>query len=78
MLTAILIFWPLVAALILLVLPGHQVKPGALIAALIELAISLFVAFTFVPTAEPQCALSIPWISSLGINFSIAIDGISL
>jgi NADH-quinone oxidoreductase subunit M len=78
MLTAILIFWPLVAALIVLALPSEQVKPAALIASLIELLLSIYVAFVFVPTAEPQFALDVSWIASLGIDFNVAIDGISL
>jgi NADH-quinone oxidoreductase subunit M len=78
MLTAILIFWPFVAALIMLALNSSQAKGWALIASLIELAISLVVVFQFEPDASPQFEMNMPWIASLGINFHIGIDGISM
>jgi NADH-quinone oxidoreductase subunit M len=78
MLTAVLIFWPLVAALLMLVLPSSQTKIWALAASLIELVISLIVVIAFDPVAEPQFEMNVPWIGSLGINFHVAIDGISL
>jgi len=78
MLTAVLIFWPLAAALIGLALKSTQVKIWALIASVIELIVSLVVAFQFEPTATAQFEINVPWITSLGINFHVAIDGISL
>ncbi|MBT1702255.1 complex I subunit 4 family protein [Chryseosolibacter indicus] len=78
MLTAVLIFWPFVAALIVLALNSNQAKGWALTASLIELVLSIYVAFQFQPTAEAQFEINTPWIASLGINFHVAIDGISL
>ena len=78
MLTALLIFWPFVAALIALALNHGQAKIWALFAALIEVVISFVVVFYFEPTATPQFALNSPWIASLGINFNVAIDGNSI
>jgi NADH-quinone oxidoreductase subunit M len=78
MLTAILIFWPLVAALVLLALPSPQVKVWALVASLVELVLSLVMVIAFTPGADAQFAMNVPWIASVGINFNVAVDGISL
>jgi NADH-quinone oxidoreductase subunit M len=76
--TAILLFWPLVAALITLALDAKQTKVWALAASLVEMFISLYVAFSFNPTSAVQYEINQPWIASLGINFHVGIDGISL
>jgi NADH-quinone oxidoreductase subunit M len=78
MLTTLLIFWPLIAALIVLILDSKQAKGWALIASLIELAISLLIVFQFQPTSETQFTADYPWIASLGINYHVGVDGISL
>jgi NADH-quinone oxidoreductase subunit M len=78
MLTTVLIFWPLLAALILLALDARLAKGWALGAALIELLLSLVVVFQFEPSAETQFVVNYPWIASLGINYYAGIDGISL
>jgi NADH-quinone oxidoreductase subunit M len=78
MLTAVLIFWPFVAALIMLALNGSLAKKWALLASIIELAISIAVVMQFEPTASTQFGIDYPWIASLGINFTAGIDGISL
>jgi NADH-quinone oxidoreductase subunit M len=78
MLTAILIFWPFVAALVALAVNASHVKLWALIASLVELLISLVVTFSFEPSAELQFVVNTPWIETLGINFFAGVDGISL
>jgi len=78
MLTALLIFWPFVAAMVALALNTKQAKGWALLASIVELVISIYVASMFTRDASTQFDLSTPWISSLGINFNIGIDGISL
>ncbi len=78
MLTALLIVIPLIASLLVLALKPAQAKMLALVGALIELMISIFVAFQFEKTEVVQFAMNKPWITSLGINFSVGIDGISL
>ncbi len=75
---AFLIFWPLLAGLILLVTRFDRAKELALAASLAELAVSIFIAFQFDKDAGNQFSLTLSWISSLGINFSVALDGISL
>jgi NADH-quinone oxidoreductase subunit M len=78
MLTAILIFWPLLAALIMLMLSAKQAKVWALTASLMEVVFALYAIVAFERNALPQFDLNTPWISSLGINFHVAIDGISM
>jgi NADH-quinone oxidoreductase subunit M len=78
MLLTLLIFWPFLAVLILLVLNSRMAKIWALAASLIELVLSLFVVALFVPTAELKFVVKYRWIDSLGIDFYVGIDGISL
>jgi NADH-quinone oxidoreductase subunit M len=77
MLTVFLIFWPLLAALIVFALK-QQARMIALIASVIELAVALAVAFLFVPDDSVQFAINLPWIQSIGVSFNVGIDGISL
>ncbi len=77
MLTIFLIFWPLLAALIIIALKEHS-RAIALFASLVELIVALVVAFSFVPNETVQFAVNIPWIQSIGVHFNVGIDGISL
>jgi NADH-quinone oxidoreductase subunit M len=77
MLTVFLVFWPLLAALIVFALK-QQARTIALIASVIELVVALAVAFLFVPDESVQFALNIQWIQSIGVSFNVGIDGISL
>jgi NADH-quinone oxidoreductase subunit M len=77
MLTIFLIFWPLLAALIVFALK-QQARTIALIASVIELLVALAVAFLFVPNESIQFAINLPWIQSIGVFFNVGIDGISL
>jgi NADH-quinone oxidoreductase subunit M len=78
MTTAFLIFFPLLIALLLFLLKPAQAKVWALAAASIELVASLVVACGFNPTGGVYDVLDIPWVKSMGLNFSVGIDGISL
>jgi len=78
MITGILIFWPLIAALLLLAVKGEQVKKLAFAASLIEFAVALVAYYQFQLNASTQFGINAPWIASLGINFHVGIDGISL
>jgi NADH-quinone oxidoreductase subunit M len=78
MITLLLIFFPLVAALMLLLVKGEQVKKIALGAAIVEFAISMFAVFQFQKNADTQFELNYAWIKSMGINFHVGMDGISL
>lgn len=78
MITILLIFFPLLAALLLLLVKGEQVKKIALGAAVIEFVISLFALSQFQRNASVQFEANYSWIKSLGINFNVGMDGISL
>src|SRR3982750_4626062 len=78
MITLLLIFFPLVAAFMLMLVKGEQVKKIALAAAVIEFAISLVAVFQFQKNASTQFEFNVSWIQSMGINFHVGMDGISL
>ncbi|MEX1239241.1 MAG: NADH-quinone oxidoreductase subunit M [Cyclobacteriaceae bacterium] len=78
MLTLLLIFWPLLATLVFFALRPHEVKKWALAASVIELVISLVIVILFDPSASAQFVVNYTWIQSLGIDFHIGIDGITL
>lgn len=78
MITLLLIFFPLAAAFMLMMTKGEQVKKIALAAAVIEFAISLGAVVQFQKDATTQFELNYTWIQSMGINFHVGIDGISL
>lgn len=78
MLTALLIFWPLLATLVLFALKPYQAKTWALTASLAEFVIFLAVAIQFDASAQAQFVINHPWVASLGINFYAGIDGITL
>src|ERR1035437_9129453 len=78
MITVLLIFFPLIAALLLLSIKGEQVKNIALGAAIVEFIISIFALTQFQHNADVQFDFNTPWINSLGISFHVGIDGISM
>jgi NADH-quinone oxidoreductase subunit M len=83
MITALLIGLPLVAALLLLFSSGEGAKRIALVAGIAELGLAIF-AFWFMRTAPrdeiyiSRMFLDVPWIQSIGANFSVGLDGISM
>jgi len=78
MLTAILIALPFLAGLLIITSGGEQSKRIALGAALAELAVAIVMLAQFQINAESQFVCNYPWIPSLGINFHVATDGISM
>ena len=78
MITIFLILFPLLAALLLVLIKGEQVVKIAMIAAIIEIAISIFALSQFHYNANVQFEANYAWIKSLGIHFHVGIDGISL
>ena len=73
-----LLAWPLVAGLVVLLVPARLAKHVALVASLIEFAISVPLWWTFVPSGGMQFTADYPWIAGWGIHFSVGVDGISL
>ena len=78
MLTAFLIFWPLAAALAIFAARPANAKVPALVATLMELVVSLVAVVQFVKNDAVQFSVNQPWITSMGISFSVGMDGISL
>ncbi len=76
--TLILIFFPLVAALLIALAKGQRSREAALIAALFELVFVVITCVQFRPDASSQFDFDYAWIGSLGIRFSGGIDGISI
>jgi NADH-quinone oxidoreductase subunit M len=79
MLTVLLIWLPLIASAAVLVLKQPLSKYFAFAAALAELVMSLVMAIGFDRTqTTAQFSINKGWIASLGINFYVGIDGISM
>ncbi|MEE9132872.1 MAG: NADH-quinone oxidoreductase subunit M [Gemmatimonadota bacterium] len=74
-----LIFFPVISAIICLLLPRERLKYWALAAAMIEFLVSLPLFWTFeIGRVEFQNFVSIPWIPDWGISYAVGVDGISL
>jgi len=77
-----LIFFPILGGLSLLIVPRHQtatIKTMALIVSLIELLLCLPIVLLFdKSTYVMQFREMHPWITTLNINYSLGIDGISV
>lgn len=78
MVTVFLIFFPLVVGLLLFALRPSGAKYWALITGIIQFVATVFVASDFTKDASIQFAVSVPWIESIGLQFSVGLDGISL
>lgn len=79
MLTALLIGFPLLAALLVFFVKGNAARNLALGFSIIEFILSLvaFCMYKHNPDSA-QLTCNYPWVQSLGINFSVGLDGISL
>ena len=75
---SLLIFLPLIAALLVSLFKNDTAKYVALFFAVAELAIVAVFAIHFVPDASVQFTVDYPWLPKMGIYFSAGIDGISL
>lgn len=79
MLTALLIGFPLLAALLVFFTRGNTARSLALAASVIEFIISMVVFYQY--RQNPGSSLLVmdcTWVQSLGIHFSVATDGLSL
>lgn len=80
---SLIVFLPLAAALLMMLIPKEKedaIKLVALGAAVVTFALSLVVAFGFDLGAAGtyQYETSLSWISAIGSNYHIGVDGISL
>jgi len=78
MTVSILIFLPLVAALVVLLLKKELAKHVALAFGLAELCVTALFLTRFIPDGSTQFAVDAPWIPQMGIYFNAGIDGISM
>src|SRR5574339_949737 len=75
-----LLFFPLIGAAVLWLFDDEDmVRTSALTVALVELAMAVFVLMRFVPDSPAmQFVEHVPWIPALGISYHLAVDGISV
>lgn len=73
-----LIFWPLLASLLVLLFNQQQGRIIAAVAAVIELIICIVAINNFNADGTTQFEINFPWIASQGIHFHAGVDGISL
>src|SRR3984957_10200928 len=77
--------WPLLAALLLIFVPGNYrviIRAIAVLATFISmvLAIKMFIQFTGAPADADgyRFVQQIPWVESLGISYHVGVDGINV
>jgi hypothetical protein len=77
--------WPLLAALLLIFVPGNYrviIRAIAVLATFISmvLAIKMFIQFTAAPVDADgyRFVQQIPWVESLGISYHVGVDGINV
>jgi NADH-quinone oxidoreductase subunit M len=73
-----LLAWPLVAGLLVLLVPARRAKHVALAASLVEFALSVPLWWTFAPDGGMQFVVDHAWIAAWGIHYNVGVDGISL
>jgi len=78
MTVSILIFLPIVAALVVLLFKGGTAKYVALAFAVAELAIAGYFLGNFIPNDTIQFGVVAKWMPKIGIWFNAGIDGISM
>jgi NADH-quinone oxidoreductase subunit M len=79
MLTVLLIVFPLLSALLAFFAKGNAARNLAFVSSIIEFGLAIFAFLQF--RHNPDSAyltFNCPWVQSLGINFSVGIDGLSL
>lgn len=75
---SLLIFLPIVAALLVFLFKNESVKHAALFFAVVEFAAALVFLSRFVPDSSTQFIVDTPWIYDLNVYFYAGIDGISM
>lgn len=78
MLTLLLLFFPLLAALGTTVLRRESVKVYALTSSLIQLGLTAYMFTLFSNDVADQFLVHYDWVPALGISFKLGIDGISV
>ena len=78
MMILFLILWPLATALGLYLFRPANAKLVAFASSLVELVVTMLIVIQFEQEDAAAWTYQIPWVPSLGINFSVGMDGISL
>jgi NADH-quinone oxidoreductase subunit M len=78
MTVSILIFLPVIAALVVLLFKNETAKHAALFFSVIELALAGVFLANFTPDATVQFSVDAPWIPQMGAYFKVGVDGISM
>lgn len=78
MILLLLLVLPFLTGLFLLCLNNNQAKKIAILATLLEFGLSLIALIQFKANNINLLNINVPWVSSLGIHFSVGIDGISM
>src|SRR5437867_10258185 len=73
-----LLAWPLLTAAVVLVAPERWAKHLALVATLVEFALSVPLWWRFAPANGMQFTQVFTWIPAWGIHYRVGVDGISL
>ncbi|MEE1946766.1 NADH-quinone oxidoreductase subunit M [Pedobacter sp. KR3-3] len=74
----ILIFLPLIGAIVTAALAKKTAKQTALVFSILSLATTIGLLCKFTPDASTQFLVNCQWIAQFGINFHVGIDGISM
>ena len=75
----LLIFLPLIGAIATAIFAKQNTaKVSALAFSLLTLVVTVALLAKFAPNASTQFVVNYPWISQLGINFHVGLDGISI
>ena len=79
---SVIVFTPLAAAVLLLLMPSDrkdEVRVVSAFAAFVTLAMSVYVLVAYNPAGpQYQFVEHVPWVPSLGVGYHVAADGISL
>ncbi len=79
---SVTLFLPVVAAIIIMLIPRSQeksIKMIAAVATLVSLLLSIFVLVSYNPAASGlQFVERIPWTADLGVTYALGVDGISI
>lgn len=79
MLPVLLISIPFVFSLLLLLIKGNWVKQIALLGSLVTFGISLYAYNQYsINSVDPNLSINSIWISAIGSNFAMTLDGISV
>ncbi|WP_199138191.1 complex I subunit 4 family protein [Pedobacter sp. ASV12] len=74
----ILIFLPLIGAIVTAALAKKTAKQTALVFSILSLATTIGLLCKFTPDASTQFVINCAWIKEFGISFHVGIDGISM